>query len=259
MNGLHEPSDNQGTVTEMIRAGLDFILPPVCCFCRRIYQPVAAHPGICRFCLAQLPLRFGREQRLVWPDTDARATQSGGLVYCAAYYREQVREILIRLKFADAPELSVAVASLMCLPLLQQPVQPAPAAVVAVPLHAKRLHERGFNQAGLLAGLIASRLSLPDLSHALLRVQATRRQSELPGRAERLINLTGAFRLERAVWQRWLLTGKTARNPGEQNILLVDDVLTTGATLLAAAEPLLEAGFRVTGLVAASNSNAFLD
>ena len=259
MNGQSEPVSSWETVTEIIRTGLDFFWPPVCCFCRRIHQPIAAHPGICRFCLAQLPLRFGREQRLAWPEMRLRATGSRGPVYCAAYYRGPVREVLIRLKFAPAPEFSVAVASLMCLPLKQHPVEPSPAAVVAVPLHADRLRERGFNQAGLLASLIASRLSLPDLSHGFRRVRATRRQSELPGRAERLMNLTGAFKLDRPVWQRWLLAEKTARDPKKQTILLVDDVLTTGATLQAAAEPLLQAGFRVTGLVAASNSNAFFD
>ncbi|MDW7659226.1 MAG: hypothetical protein SCM11_18825, partial [Bacillota bacterium] len=143
--------------------------------------------------------------------------------------------------------------SLMC--NLIRHMTPAPAAVVAIPLHKRREQERGYNQVELLAGLFSDRLCLPDLSAGLIRVRATQRQSELAGRTERQANLAGAFELERSVWQRWLHAGPSVRDPGEQNILLVDDVLTTGATLSAAAEPFLQAGFMVTGLVAASNSN----
>lgn len=256
MNRQVGPAIAQEGIRNWLQSGLDLILPPVCCFCRRIHQPIPSHPGICRACLATLPLRFGREQQLSWPDPEqtAQPLHHKPIIFSAAYYDSPIRETLIRLKFYDAPELAVALASLMC--HLIRHMKPEPAAVVAVPLHRRREQERGYNQAELLAGLIGSRLNLPDLSAGLIRMRATQRQSELAGRAERLANLAGAFTLDRAVWQRWLPGAPATRDPGRQNILLVDDVLTTGATLTAAAEPLLQAGFMVTGIVAASNCNS---
>ena len=256
MNRQIWPAGAQDGIRNWLQSSLDLVLPPVCCFCRRIHQPVLEHPGICRSCLATLPLRFGREQQLAWPDPEqtVQPLRHKPIIYCAAYYDSPIRETLIRLKFYDAPELAVALASLMC--HLIRHMKPAPAAVVAVPLHRRREQERGYNQAELLAGLVSSRLDLPDLSAGLIRARATQRQSELAGRTERLANLAGAFVLDWSIWQRWLHDASTARYPEEQNILLVDDVLTTGATLSAAAEPLLRAGFMVTCIVAASNSNS---
>ncbi len=110
--------------------------------------------------------------------------------------------------------------------------------VLPVPLSAERLRERGFNQAALLA----RRLGGPKAdSTSLLRLHATEAQSGLP-RAQRLRNLRGAFAVEpaRAAALRGL------------RLVLVDDVMTTGATLHAATEALREAGVgHVTALALA--------
>jgi ComF family protein len=100
--------------------------------------------------------------------------------------------------------------------------------VLPVPLSAERLRERGFNQAALLARHLAGARA----DHAtLLRLHATEAQSGLP-RAERLRNLRGAFAVEPA--RSSAVAGK--------RVMLVDDVMTTGATLQAAAEALRAAG-----------------
>lgn len=115
------------------------------------------------------------------------------------------------------------------------------AAVIAVPLHSRRLAERGYNQAGLIAAAVARQLALPDWSDWLKRSRPTERQSEQNIRAARFANLAGAFAWDGPPDLR------------SAHVLLVDDVLTTGATLGAAAEPLFRAGAHVTGLVVASN------
>ena len=125
-------------------------------------------------------------------------------------------------------------------------------AVLAVPLHSSRLKERGYNQAGLLAWQIANQLNIPDWSAYLLRNRDTARQSEQENRNLRLYNLAGAFSLSQEFLQ------VTAGNDLEQqwksrSILLVDDVLTTGATLSEAAYPLWQSGWLVTGMVVASD------
>ena len=100
--------------------------------------------------------------------------------------------------------------------------------VVPVPLHWTRRVARGFDQAERIAVPLAARLGLP-VAGVLRRRRATGAQARL-GRAARLANLAGAFRVDRA------------QAVAGRRVLLVDDVTTTGATLEAAAAALLSAG-----------------
>jgi len=101
--------------------------------------------------------------------------------------------------------------------------------VVPVPLHPRRLAERGYNQAALLAGPIARALGVRTRAGALVRVRDTPQQVAMD-RESRLSNVDGAF----AVRERSKVTGK--------RVLLVDDVRTTGATLDGCARALHEVG-----------------
>jgi ComF family protein len=101
-----------------------------------------------------------------------------------------------------------------------------PMALVPVPLHIRRLRQRGFNQSLELARYWGRRRSLPVLPAALIRHRETAMQSALAS-AERESNVRGAFR---------------ALTPLPRHVALVDDVFTTGATCRAAREALLTAG-----------------
>jgi len=99
--------------------------------------------------------------------------------------------------------------------------------VVPVPLHPSKERKRGFNQSALIAAGIATTLNKTLNERALERTKATSTQTK-KGRYERWLNVDSVFRLA---------------NPGElsnQHILLVDDIITTGATLEACAQALLE-------------------
>jgi ComF family protein len=110
--------------------------------------------------------------------------------------------------------------------------------VVPVPLHPKRLRERGFNQAELLARHIARTLAFEYAPDKLQRTRYTPSQVQTHSRWERLDNLRDAFTCQSDV--------------AERDIILVDDICTTGATLDACAQALKSAGaHRVIGLVLA--------
>lgn len=100
--------------------------------------------------------------------------------------------------------------------------------LVPVPLHPRRLLSRGFNQSREIARLLASRRGLPILQQALARVRRTTPQMEL-AREARAENIRGAFAAGRE-----FLEGRSA--------LLVDDIMTTGATLEECARAMLAAG-----------------
>lgn len=109
--------------------------------------------------------------------------------------------------------------------------------IMAVPLHKKRLKQRGFNQSELLAAGLSERLGVPLLRQAILRVRDTKQQVGLD-EAERWQNVEGAF--------------SCGENIAGRHVILLDDVCTTGATLLACAQALQQQGAVVTLMAAAT-------
>lgn len=117
--------------------------------------------------------------------------------------------------------------------------EPHAAVLVPVPLHPKKERERGYNQAYLLARDLSTALGIP-ICRALKRTQYQDSQASQSGRAQRLKNLEGAFALALAP-------------PHDRTLILVDDVVTTGSTLLECQKVLQEAGYtRVEALVLAN-------
>jgi ComF family protein len=106
--------------------------------------------------------------------------------------------------------------------------------VLAVPLHRVRRRERGYDQAALLAESLGAAIAVPWLNGVLARTRATRPQTTLDAGGRRR-NLSGAFRIDRPAELRG------------RRVLLVDDVITTGATFEAALGALEAAGARASG------------
>ena len=142
-----------------------------------------------------------------------------GTVYAGFAYQTYIDELIQGFKFHQQLGYGRLLATL---------AMPAfnierPMALIPVPLHCQRLRQRGFNQSLELAKYWGKQTRVPVLRNALIRQRATQVQSELKA-AERLSNVSGAFR---------------ASGDLPAHVALVDDVYTTGATCMAAAEALL--------------------
>jgi ComF family protein len=138
-------------------------------------------------------------------------------VRSVAFLENPMRKAIHRLKYSNARDLAAPLGEMMV--SYWQDIQLPADVIVPVPLHARRLRERGYNQAALLARELGRGVGLPVLEDALVRVRETSPQIDLNAK-ERKENVRGAFHCPDD-----RLTGKS--------VLLVDDVYTTGATLEA--------------------------
>ena len=220
------------SVAGLTSAALDLAFPAACAGCGREGAP------LCEGCLpaldARLTLPAGTPIGLP-ADLPAPLLQ---LEWCAPF-AGPVRAALHDLKYRGerrlAEPLGAAVARRW------QRAGAGAQVVVPVPVHADRERTRGYDQAVLIAASAAVRLGLP-LAHALERGRATVAQFDL-GRGERAANVAGAFRLRAA-------DPRAAPAVAGRWVLLVDDVVTTGATLAACATALEGAGARAVSAIA---------
>lgn len=158
-------------------------------------------------------------------------------LHVGGLYAGPLAEAIRRFKYAPRPELARSLATWLA-PLLG--VQSAGCLWVPVPLHPRRLVERGFNQSALLARRLAALRGGRFAPELLARVRDTAQQALLSA-PERADNLRASMRV---------------RAFASEPILLVDDVVTSGATARACAEALGDAGLCVRGVVALARAGA---
>jgi ComF family protein len=187
-----------------------FIDEPMCRVCGVPYDSPLEAGLVCATCLAEPP-----------PYARARSVFR---------YDESSRDLVLSFKHADRLEGAPAFAAWFARAgggFLEEVDFITP-----VPLHWGRLVRRRYNQAAILANALSARNGVPALSNLLLRKRATASQGEMRSRRARKLNVAGAFTLNR----------RHASAIKDRHILLVDDVLTTGATVTACARALKRAG-----------------
>lgn len=221
-----------------LRAAIGLVYPPACMACG---QATADPHALCCACWGAMPFitrpfceRLGTPFALdIGGALLSPAAMADPPVFsrarAVARHDGPARDLVLRLKFNDRPELARMMAGLMAQAGAE--VLAEADMLVPVPLHRFRLWSRRFNQSMLLARLVGRARGLPVLPDTLRRVKRTRPQVGL-SRPQRADNLQGALRIA----------------PGaevqvrDRRVLLIDDVLTTGATANACARALLRAG-----------------
>jgi ComF family protein len=228
----------------MFRALIDrasTALPSQCAVC----HAWPAQP-VCEACVARFAQPRPRCQTCALPvpagvercGACIKETPPLDLCLAAVPYEYPWDGLITRYKFGASPGWSAALALIMRSTPWAEPALEAADLVLPLPLSRERLRQRGFNQALELARHLAPGKTRADV---LQRLRDTPAQSELP-REQRLRNVRGAF---------GVADGQT-RTVSGRHVLLVDDVMTSGATLYGAAQALRAAGaMRITGLVMA--------
>jgi ComF family protein len=236
--GLPRPDRPRG-VERLWQAVVAGLFPARCLGCGQ------RGTALCPTCRAELPRlrpplcpRCSRPERSGLRCAACRRAYAGlATVRAPCAYAGAVGVAVRRLKYGQERHLVALLGGLLHECLADRPL--AVDALVPVPLDAARLRARGYNQAALLATSLGAALGWPVLPNALQRTRPTRPQVGLSPR-ERRANVRGAFGCPAPA----LIQGR--------RLLLIDDVMTTGATLEACAEALVAAGAaRVYGLVVA--------
>ena len=196
---------------------LDLIYPPRCAFCRRLLS--GREKGVCRFCRPKLP----------YVPADGQVQHFRNVDKCLSplYYHGSVKDSLHRYKFGGATAYADIYSEFIvnCIDDNQISCD----SITWVPLSRRRLRRRGYDQAELLAKLIAKHLGQSPV-RLLKKLRDTPPQSKTGSVEKRRANIAGAY----ACLRPELVQGK--------QVLLVDDIVTTGATLSEAARVLKKAG-----------------
>jgi len=217
------------TLTRLIRLAAELLYPPRCVLCQDII-PFHAPRGFCQKCRENpdiIPEPFCPkcgapiEYEGTCDGCERLAPRVFDLNRSVFAYKSPVSDSVHRMKYAGRSDYARAFGKLMAelIPGYFSRAEISFDAVVPVPLHESRLAERGYNQAGLLAEEISKATGIP-LVNLLTRVRHTEAQYNL-NPSQRRANLAGAFVVN--------LGGD--ENIPYKNILLVDDIFTTGSTL----------------------------
>lgn len=221
---------------------LDLVYPRHCLVCEASLADVPAL-YLCEVCRSDILLWKGNSCRKCaaflgpYAEETARCNTCRGRslgfsrAVAAGRYQGALKKLIHKLKFDRQPLAAVPLGELLSERLQREPFLGELSALVPVPLHSSRQAERGFNQAELLAREIERALGVPLVTGCLARVRRASAQSLLD-RAERERNIEGAFLTRRP------------RKLAAKTVLLVDDVLTTGATASECARSLRSAGVK---------------
>lgn len=209
---LQKPAGLLLAIRQVANWGLDLLFPPHCGNCGRVDSGWC---GACITLLGQYPIV-----------PKHRTLSETFTVISSAVHEGMLREALHHLKYLRQTQLASTLGMRLATIFEQQAWQPD--FITCVPMHPKRLRERGYNQADLIGRHFAYLVNITYLSDALIRIKETISQVGLSAQ-ERRENMRDVFKAQSEEFR-----GKIG--------IIVDDVLTTGATLMECAKALYEGG-----------------
>lgn len=198
----------------MLQRLLNLLYPPRCILCHGFLNK--QETDLCHNCRAEAPEFSASKIRIPFV---ARWT-------ALWYYKGNVRESLLRFKFHNRRSYAMAYGRLLAMKISRE--MPQFDMLTWVPIGKRRLWKRGYDQVALIARSVASELQIKPV-RTLVKIRNAPTQSGIHGVAERRANILNAFRVRNAA-----VAGK--------RILLLDDIVTTGATASECARTLLLAG-----------------
>ncbi len=223
-------------IGQQIGGLVDFLFPAACPICLGALTSAAPASSFCTLCTSTItPLPSGRCSRCALPFIASsgsshycadcsRELPAFSAVYAAGLYSGAMKQALQRFKYAGAVDLDQPLAELL---YAQIPPDIDEHVIVPVPLHLSRLRQRGFNQSLLLARALAHNLQL-TLEQAILKRTVDSHSQQGLDALQRAKNLNNAF--------------VATRRLDGCKVLLVDDVMTTGATVSACTQALKDVG-----------------
>lgn len=193
---------------------LNILFPPMCFGCKKYDKNY-----LCDSCWQKIEIN----KTLFFPDGPFQYT----LAAASDYKSEVIQNLIQDLKYDFLTSAMNPIKRILDIFFENCPLKIEDFVVIPIPISKKRYQERGFNQAELIAEYIAKKIDAPLVANALIKIKDSPKQSEAKSWDERLKNIEGCF----AVVKPELIAGK--------NIILVDDVFTSGATMNEAIKNLI--------------------
>jgi ComF family protein len=214
---------------------LDILFPAICLNCKNNLACSEKENGVCEKCLGSIQIYssfFCPKCRSRIPNEEKSCHKEIKFLLAPAtdYQNQTIKNMIWSLKYRKWQSITKIIKPLICSYLDILNYDFTDYLLIPIPLHSDRLRERGFNQSELITEMISQKTNAISSTNNLKRIKATEKQAELKNINERINNVEKCFALN---------------DPNEvkgKNIIIVDDVFTTGSTISEAVKILKQAG-----------------